>query len=191
MAAFGGLTREFRTRAFRDIRLALCRRDRCPEGFETMTGIMKLLVAFALLQLLSSAAQAKFFRYDSPRQQRTNTLKAADSFSVECENRTTRVIDRESVDVDAGTVTIEIPGSAPVAHKILSYYVDQQQSTDQFGNPGIEVEVGMIRWSKTEYSGDYSDARLGQLYLPSVTGAPYGVSDHDGAVWHCTSPSYQ
>jgi hypothetical protein len=156
-----------------------------------MTGIMKLLVAFALLQLLSSAAQAKFFRYDSPQHQRTDTLKAADSFSVECENRTTGVVDRESVDVDAATVAIEIPGSAPVVHKIFSYFVDQQQSTDQFGNLGTEVEVGMIRWSKTEFSGDYSDPRLGQLLLPAATGTPYGVSDHDGAVWHCTSPSYQ
>jgi hypothetical protein len=66
-------------------------------GFKPMTRTVKLLVlAFALLQLPSSAAEAKFFRYNRPKdqQQYHNDLERADSFSVECENQTTGVVDR-------------------------------------------------------------------------------------------------
>jgi len=138
---------------------------------------MKLLVAFALLQLLSSAAQAKFFRNSVfPRM---DHLSLADSFSVECENQKTGVVDRESVDVDAGTVTIEIPGSAPVVHKLLSYALDPHPSTDRFGNHGVEVGLVIVEWSK-----DFLQGRL-------QTDPSGNFSSHDGSTWNCTSPSYQ
>ena len=50
-----------------------------------------------------------------------NQLRNADSFSVECRNNSTGVIDRESVDVNSATVTVDIPGSQPIVHHITTF----------------------------------------------------------------------
>jgi hypothetical protein len=123
---------------------------------------------------------AKSFFAINRKPESDRLLENADSFSVECENQTTGVVDRESVDVDAGTVTIEIPGRAPVVHKILNYSLDPRDSTDRFGNHGTEVELVIVEWSK--------DNRLGRIDVNQGAG---NFSSHDGSGWNCTSPSYQ
>jgi len=149
-----------------------------------MAGIVKLLIAFALLQPLSSAAQAKFFRDGVSFDYRK--LANGDSFSVECQSDQTGVTDRESVDVDATTITIEIPGSSPVVHKILDSIMIPDRATDRFGHSAVEDEVGAVFWAKADANGVHHDG----LWLGPVTNGK-NISDHAGSSWSCTFPSYQ
>jgi hypothetical protein len=80
-----------------------------------------LVLAATILAFLATCAGAKVFQPSNFQeiQELLHDLKNGDSFSVECRNNRTGTIDRETVDVDAATVTIEIPGSKPIAHHVV------------------------------------------------------------------------
>jgi hypothetical protein len=81
-----------------------------------------------------------------------NQLKNADSFSVECRNPQTGVIDRESVDVDARTVTIETPGKEPVIRPILQFSLGGEPVQDKFGLPsGWDMHLAFASWAHRGY----------------------------------------
>jgi hypothetical protein len=81
-----------------------------------------------------------------------NRLENADSISVECRNRQTGVIDRESVDVDARTVTVEIPGADPVVHRITGFQLSGDPVRDKIGYPaGWDMYLALPAWGRTSY----------------------------------------
>jgi hypothetical protein len=100
--------------------------------------------AITALATCSIGSSAKVF--DMQHVPRNIQLQNADSFSVECRNDRTGVIDRESVDVDAATVTVEIPGSAPVVHRISQFAVNGSQVQDRFGQIGMELHLEVANW---------------------------------------------
>jgi hypothetical protein len=85
-----------------------------------MKTLFRTFAALTALTICSVDSNAKVFDYrHMPKN--INQLRNADSFSVECRNDRTGVIDRESVDVDSATVTVEIPGSEPIVHHITQF----------------------------------------------------------------------
>jgi hypothetical protein len=97
------------------------------------------------LTLCSLRSNAKVFDL---RQKNLNQLRNADSFSVECKSDRTGVIDRETVDVDAATVTVEIPDSAPAVHHITQFLIDISDVKDRFGQPAIAVHLRLANWGR-------------------------------------------
>jgi hypothetical protein len=113
-----------------------------------------------------------------------NKLRNADSFSVECRNVHTGVIDRETVDVDAATVTVEIPGAAPVVHRIISFAIDPKPVVDQFGQyAGWDMPLIAADWARD------GDTMVGLLLVGSANGPRRWSSAHeDRSVWFCANP---
>jgi hypothetical protein len=105
-----------------------------------------------------------------------NRLENADSFSVECRNPQTGMIDRESVDVDARTVTIESPGAEPVVHRITGFLLSGNPVQDKFGSPaGWDMYLALAAWGRTSYGASVGLFFSGRWY-----------SRHeDGATWNC------
>ena len=106
-----------------------------------------LRAAALTLTLCSVGSNAKIFDIQH-RPRNIIQLQNGDSFSVECRNENTGVIDRKSVDVDAATVTVEIPGSAPVVHRITQFAMGTRDVQDRFGQPGMEVYVAVADWGR-------------------------------------------
>jgi hypothetical protein len=106
-----------------------------------------------------------------------NQLRNGDSFSVECRNNNTGVIDRESVDVDAVTVTVEIPGSEPIVHRITSFSITGGEVQDRFGQPGLELHVAAAEWGRIGASG------VGLL----LSGDRWVSHHEDGTWWTCAN----
>ena len=101
------------------------------------------LSAVTALTLCSLGSSAKVFDL---RQKNLNQLRNADSFSVECKSDRTGVIDRETVDVDAATVTIEVPGKAPEVHHVTNGYFDIGDAQDRFGKPLLRMRLKAVFW---------------------------------------------
>lgn len=140
------------------------------KGFKMKT-LFLTLAALTALSTFSVSASAKVFD-DQHLPKNINQLRNGDSFSVECRNMSTGVIDRETVDVDAATVTVEIPGNEPIVHHITEFSVYPRQIQDRFGQPGIEVLVMAAAWGHS------------QLFLSSDR----WMSNHeDGSVWMCAN----
>ena len=112
---------------------------------------MKVLVrTFAgviVLIMWSVGSNAKVFDFQHVPQN-LNQLRNADSFSVECRSARTGMIDRESVDVDAATATVEIPGSEPLVHHITKFTITERMIQDRFGQPGVEVYLLDALWGQ-------------------------------------------
>jgi hypothetical protein len=105
-------------------------------------------------------------------------LRDGDSFSVECKNVNTGVIDRESVNVDAATVTIEIPGSAPVVHKITQFSVAYDMNADRFGAMDVNAHLQLALWGETA-------SRQG---IGLVNSGHRWMSQHDDdSYWNCAN----
>lgn len=105
----------------------------------------------ALVAAVSGAEAKVFDMANLPK--RIEQLQNGGSFSVECKNNDTGVIDRESVDVDAGTVTVEIPGKVTAVHKILTFGIGLHQGQDRFGAPSFELYVNDAGWGQIGSSG--------------------------------------
>jgi hypothetical protein len=111
-----------------------------------------------------------------------NQLRNADSFSIECKNFSTGVIDRETVDTVYGTVTIEVPGAAPIVHHITSFAIDPHPITDRFGSgltAGWEMELVIADWAQRGSTG------IGLLRSPN---GRWSSSHEDGSAWFCADP---
>src|ERR1700677_1295094 len=106
---------------------------------------MKKIIAIAVVALaMTGAARANAKTVpiaQMPRtEQQLQQLRNGDSFSVECRNTISGVIDRESVDVDAGTVTVEMPSGTTV-HKITDFAIGTRTVPDKFDQPLFEMPV--------------------------------------------------
>lgn len=105
----------------------------------------KLHFAAAISALLASpSAHAKDIDASHMTSAEITQLRDADSFSVEC--RHGNVTDRESVDVDAATVTIEVPGKAPEVHHVTNGYFDIGDAQDRFGKPLLRMRLKAVFW---------------------------------------------
>ena len=140
---------------------------------------MRTLRRFAVLMALATCSicsSAKVF--DSQHiPKNPQQLQNADSFSVECRNQTTGVVDRESVDVDAATVTVEIPGSAPVEHPIIGFAVGGGETQDRFGQPAEELHLVAANWGRIGNSG------VGLWW----TGERFASRHEDNILWWCAN----
>ncbi len=117
-----------------------------------MKPLFLTLAALTALTLCSVGSNAKVFDFGHiPKN--VNELRNGDSFSVECRNNGTGVIDRETVDVDAATVTVEMPGSESIVHQITSFAITGGEVQDRFGRPGLELHVVVADWGKIGASG--------------------------------------
>jgi hypothetical protein len=117
-----------------------------------MKTLLRTFAALIALSTCSAGSNAKVFDFQHlPKN--INQLQNADSFSVECRNDRTGVIDRESVDVDAATVTVEIPGSGPIVHHITQFVVTGHKVQDRFGQPGLELYLAVADWGRIGASG--------------------------------------
>ncbi len=104
-----------------------------------------------------------------------NQLRNADSFSVECRNNSTGVIDRESVDVDSATVTVDIPGSQPIVHHITTFGINARQVQDRFGQLGYEYYLEIADWGQ-----------IGRSAVGLLLSGGYGglwLSHHEDDTW--------
>ena len=129
--------------------------------------------ALALVAAVSGAEAKVFDMAHLPK--RIEQLQNGDSFSVECKNNDTGVIDHESVDVDAGTVTVEIPGKVTAVHKILTFGIDVHQGQDRFGAPSFEYYVNDAGWG-----------RIGSSDVGLTLSGDRWISHHeDNSWWTC------
>ena len=113
---------------------------------------VRTFVTLSTLVILSGGSNAKVFDYQHiPKN--INQLRNGDSFSVECRNNQTGVIDRETVDVDAASVIVEIAGSAPDVHHITKFGITGGEVQDRFGQPGLELHVVFADWGQIGASG--------------------------------------
>jgi hypothetical protein len=134
-----------------------------------------ILSALVLLVAVSGAHAKVFDQAHVPRM--PWRLQEGDSFSVECKNDQTGVIDRESVDVDPGTVTVEIPGKEPAVHKILSFALGMHQGQDRFGALSFELYVQDASWG-----------RLGNTGVGLILSGNRWLSHHeDNSYWTCAN----
>ena len=117
-----------------------------------MTCLVRTFVALMSLTTLSVDLNAKVFDFQHVPKN-LNQLRNADSFSVECRNNRTGVIDRETVDVDAATVTVEIPGGEPNVHHITAFSITDREIQDRFGQPGLELYLQVADWGQIGASG--------------------------------------
>jgi hypothetical protein len=141
---------------------------------KTALSTFTVLMALATCSIGSSAKVFDLQHLPKNYQQ----LQNADSFSVECRNPRTGVIDRESVDVDAATVTVEVPGSAPVVHRITHFVVNGSQTEDRFGTPALELHLEMVNWG-----------RIGDAYVGLMWSGGRFVSRHEDNIewWGCAN----
>jgi hypothetical protein len=109
-------------------------------------------VVLMALTICSVGSKAKVFDYQH-MPKNINQLRNADSFSLECRDNHTGVIDRESVDVDAGTVTVEIPDREPLVHNITWFSITGREIQDRFGQPGMELYLQAANWGQIGASG--------------------------------------
>jgi hypothetical protein len=106
--------------------------------FCTLSGLI-------VLTTCSVDSNAKTFSMaDMPNQ--VQQLQNADSFSIECRNDHSGVVDRETVDVDSATVTIETPGYNPIVNRITNFIVSRSTSVDRFGQRNMEAHLIMVSW---------------------------------------------
>jgi hypothetical protein len=135
--------------------------------------VVSMLAVSAFVSLTPvSGAHAKVF--DHPPKK--ILLQDTDSFSVECKNNKTGVIDRESVDVDSGNVTIDIPGNSPVVHKITNFSWGLHNPRDRFGAIQWEVYLQIVGW------GMIGNQMVGLL----LSGGERWTSHHeDDSWWGC------
>jgi hypothetical protein len=117
-----------------------------------MKTVFRAFAALTTLTICSAGSNAKVFDFQH-MPKNINQLRNADSFSVECRNNRTGVIDHESVDVDLATVTVEIPGSEPIVHHINRFSIGGHQVQDRFGQLGMEFYVQAAGWGQIGASG--------------------------------------
>jgi hypothetical protein len=148
----------------------------------------------ALLITLLSGGQAKYLENKGfPLEFK---LADGDSFTVECKNDN-GVIDRESVDVDAETWTINVPGLPTVVRKIQGYLVRTSPAIDRFGQlSGFNAYVAEVHYkvpgSKPEYNNlhrrlEYKDGAWPALHVDAELD-DYRSLHEDGTWWVCTHP---
>ena len=127
-----------------------------------------VVVALAVCSVGSSAKVFDVRHY--PR--KANELRNGDNFSVECRDRRTGVIDRESVDVDAATVTVEMPGSEPIVHHITQFSINGGPVQDRFGQLGLELHVVVAEWGQ-----------IGAIGVGLILSGDRWVSHHEDDTW--------
>jgi hypothetical protein len=142
-----------------------------------------VLIAAAVILAMVACSNAKVL----PGQQlpaHWDQLRNADSFSVDCRNVNTGVIDRETVDVDAGTVTVEIPGAEPVVHRIIQFAIEPRPVVDRFDQPsGWDMPLAVATWARA------GSQNFGLLLTGGVGGPRQWSSAHeDGSLWMCADP---
>jgi hypothetical protein len=138
-----------------------------------MKTLFLIVTALTSLTVCSVGSNAKVFQHWPEN----NELRNADSFSVECRNNRTGTIDRETVDVDAATVTIEISGSEPIVHHITGFALGVHQVQDRFGQPRWEFFVRAADWG-----------RIGASVVGLVLTDERWYSHHeDGTWWKCAN----
>lgn len=131
------------------MRIEFATENRKASKMKTLFRVFAVLTALTTCSVCSSAKV--FDNQHVPKN--INELRNGDSFSVKCSNDGSGVIDRESVDVDSATVTVEIPGSAPMVHHITQFAIDGRQTQDRFGRPGLELSVIVADWGRIGASG--------------------------------------
>lgn len=138
---------------------------------------MKVVGICAILLVVCSYADANAKTFDAiPSKMR---LRDGDNFTVECKNVNTGVIDRESVDVDAATVTIEIPGSAPIVHKITQFSIAYDWNQDRFGTTMVvNAHLQLAEWGETPRRQGIGLVNSGERWM----------SHHDDdSWWNCAN----
>jgi hypothetical protein len=113
-----------------------------------MKTFFRVFATLTALTACSISSNAKVFDLQHLPSRNPVQLRDGDNFSVECRNNRTGVIDRETVDVDAATLTIEIPDSEPVVHHITTFSINARQIYDRFGQPGMELYVDVANWGQ-------------------------------------------
>ena len=137
--------------------------------------LFRSFAAAAALTAYSVGSNAKVFDIQHlPKN--INQLQNGDSFSVECRNDHTRVIDRESVDVDAAVVTVEMAGSEPIVHHITLFSIGAREVQDRFGQRGMALFVRAADWG-----------RIGTVGVGLIFGADDRWRSHheDDTWWTC------
>jgi hypothetical protein len=142
---------------------------------------MRRLFVLTLLcaGLASPNANAKEI---DPTRQDPNQLRNADSFAVECESDQ-GVIGRVGVDVDAATITVEMPGRAPEVHPITKFQVWSGDSApDRFGKSRYKsVHLMYAFWGTGEVM--FGVVRV----TDKVVGARWDYLPGDTTVWPCAN----
>jgi len=138
---------------------------------------MKLHSIAALLTIFAglspNAAHSKVVDYT---RQDVNELRNTDSFSVECESDR-GVIGRVGVDVDAATITIEVPGEAPAVHPITKFSMWSGDTPDRFGR--THMHLMYVFW------GSGPDMQGVVRATDKVVGSRWEYLPGDTTVWSC------
>jgi hypothetical protein len=148
-------------------------------GMKTPWRTFTVLMALATCSIGSNAKV--FDAQHLPKN--TQQLQNADSFSVECRDQRTGVVDRESVDIDAATVTVEIPGSAPVVHPIIRFAVGGYTTQDRFGQPAEEMHLVMANWGRIGNSDGVGLNGVGLWW----SGERFASRHEDNSLWLCAN----
>lgn len=140
-----------------------------------MKASLRMFTTLVALTTCSVCSSAKVFDLQHlPRNYQQ--LQNADSFSVECRNTRTGVIDRESVDVDLSIVRVEIPGSEPVVHRITQFSVGTREVEDRFGQRAMEYYLMLAEW------GQLGGIGVGLMLPPD---GRWGSHHEDDSWWTC------
>jgi hypothetical protein len=143
-----------------------------------MKTLIRTFATLAALTICSVGSSAKVFDLQHmPSGANAIPLRNADSFSVECRNNRTGVIDRESVDVDSATVTVEIPGSEPLVHHITQFSISGREVQDRFGQLGMGFYVQRAEW------GQIGASRFGLI----LSGDRWISHHEDDTWWTCAN----
>ena len=136
-----------------------------------MKTLFRTFAALTVLTTCSVGSNAKVFDLQHiPKN--LNDPRNADSFSVECRNTTTGVIDRETVDVDSATVTVEIPGSEPIVHHNVGFSLGVHHISDRFGQPAVDFYVQSADWG-----------RIGASAVGLLLSGDRWLSHHEDNTW--------
>jgi hypothetical protein len=142
-----------------------------------MKTTFRLFAALGALAICSAGSEAKVFSDPIHNPPDLHRLRNADSFSVECKNNHTGVIDRESVYVETGTVVVEIPDSQPAVHHITSFSINERGAQDKFGQLAVDTYLQLVQW------GTMGNSMVGLLW-----GGDRWTSHHeDGSWWTCAN----
>lgn len=136
-----------------------------------MAALFRTFAALTALTICSIDSYGKVFDLQH-MPKNINQLRNGDNFSVECKSNRTGVIDRESVDVDSATVTVEIPGREPIVHHITRFSMGLHGVQDRFGQPGTEFYVQAASW------GQIGASAVGLLFS-----GDRWVSHHEDDTW--------
>lgn len=139
-----------------------------------------ILTAITVLALCSLGSNAKVFDLKHiPKN--INQLRNGDSFSVECKDNygNADVIDLETVDVDAATVTIAIPGRTSAIHTITNFAITNgRQGQDRFGQQILELHLILVEWGRV----------TGGTGVGLIWSDDRWLSHHDdGSWWTCAN----